>query len=115
MALINLEINLNKVFENSIIEKNGKKYVCITDLQGSHIYQNPNKGTTNLKLVVADRKEPSQYGQTHTVSLSKPKDQTEKVYVGDGKEYKFNNNPVNNSQTAADNNGNNDVVDDLPF
>lgn len=114
MALINLEINLNKVFENSIIEKNGKKYVCITDLQGNHIYQNPNKGTTNLKLVVAERKEPSQYGQTHTVSLSKPKEQTDKIYVGDGKEYNFNNNAANNSQKPAQNNDDG-VVDDLPF
>lgn len=113
MALINLEINLNEVFKGSIVEKDGKKYVCLTTLKGHHIYQNENKGTTNLKLVVAERKEPSKFGQTHTVILSKPKEQTDKIYIGDGKAYNFN--QQHQQQQQQPNSNNFEPVDDLPF
>jgi len=45
------------------------------------------------KIVVDQRKEPDQYGNTHTLYINQTKEQREakepKVYVGSGKEYVF--------------------------
>jgi len=110
MSLINIEIELDKVFSGQIIEKNNKRYVCLDDLKGSQIYQHPSKKITKLKLNVSDRKEVSQYGQTHNVSLGLSKDEREKkgtIYVGEGKAYVNNTQQATTTATAAN--------EDLPF
>jgi hypothetical protein len=72
MALINISICLSDVPKDKIKQAtNGKKY---------------------LNLVVAERKETSQYGETHTVFISQDKVEREakkdKCYIGGGKEFK---------------------------
>jgi len=71
MSLINISICLSDLPKDKIKEgKNGKKYI---------------------NLVVAKRKEISQYDETHTVFVSQTKEErdskTDKVYIGGGKEF----------------------------
>jgi len=71
MSLISVSICLSDIPKDKIKEaKNGKKY-------------------TNI--IVANRKEVSQYGETHTVFMSQDKKERDaeidKVYIGGGKEF----------------------------
>ncbi len=84
------------------------------------------KGQKFYNLVVDERKEPDTYGNTHTVYESQSKEERErkdkKNYIGNGKEYKFQNNntqqpsagytPPAQSYNVPPSNG---PVDDLPF
>lgn len=78
--MISISIEMNKVPESAKTEKNGKVY---------------------LNLTVDKRKEPDNYGNTHSVSIRQTKEEREgkkpKVYVGSGKEFIFNNNGNTNS------------------
>jgi len=91
MALITLEITLDDALTGGIVvnEKTGERWVCLDKLSGPAIYQNANKKKTNLKLCLADRKELTQYGETHTLYLNQSKEEREastpKRYVGGGK------------------------------
>lgn len=91
MALIIVEVDLNAAFAGAIVtqEKTGEKWVNLSKLAGGCIYQNTNKGTTQLKIAVADRKETGKYGETHTVYLNQSKEEreakAEKRYCGYGK------------------------------
>jgi hypothetical protein len=49
--------------------------VCLTDLPKGHIFEY--KGSKYIKLTVAKRKEPDQYGKTHSVSVDTFKPQKE--------------------------------------
>lgn len=92
MALIVVELDMNAAFGGNVItnEKTGDKWVNLSKLTGGHIYQNENKGTTQLKLCVADRKEKGKYGETHTLYLNQSKEdreaKKEKSYCGYGKQ-----------------------------
>jgi len=71
MSLINISVCLSDIPKDKIkLATNGKKYIS---------------------LVVAKRKEVSQYGETHTVFVSQDKEERElkldKAYVGGGKEF----------------------------
>ena len=71
MSLISISICLSDIPKDKIkVATNGKKY---------------------LNLAVAQRKEVSQYGETHTVFVSQDKDEREAnlavCYVGGGKEF----------------------------
>ena len=115
MAVINVEIDLTKVFASQIVlNKDNKRFICLDDLQGTHIYHNQNTKAVKLKVNVSNRKEASQYGHTHTVALSQTKEEREKngvVYVGDGKEWQQTQQAAQATPVATGN----DVVDDLPF
>jgi len=103
--MICLEVNLNDAFKDSIKVIDGKKVLVLDDLSGEHIYQNKNKGTTNLKINVSKMKE-VKYNNTHTVSLKKRKDQ-QTVFVGYGRD--FSNDSTNQGVS------NEDIVTDLGF
>lgn len=64
--------------------------ICLSDIPKDKIKQASNN-KKYLNLVVAQRKEPSQYGETHTVFISQDKDEREakkdKIYIGGGKEF----------------------------
>ena len=103
--LINISICLSDLPKESIttFEKNGKKYI---------------------NLVVDEKREPDQYGKTHSVYVSQTKEEREaktpKAYVGHGKAVNFNAN--GQSGTSMPNvgkvaeNASNEVYDDsLPF
>jgi hypothetical protein len=65
--------------------------ICLSDIPKDKIKQADN-GKKYINLVVAERKEVSQYGETHTVFVSQDKEEREakkdKSYVGGGKEFK---------------------------
>lgn len=71
--------------------------ICLSDIPREKMKKAKN-GKTYCNLVVAARREPSQYGETHTVYVSQDKDEREakmeKVYVGGGKEFVAQNAPV---------------------
>lgn len=96
--MITVSIDLSKVPKEQIVEKNGKKY---------------------LNIVVDNRKEADQYGNTHTVYMSQTKeDRTNKVpktYIGNGKEYTFNQQPAAQQPVYNYDHNNPPVDDDLPF
>ena len=80
--------------------------ICLSDLPKDKIKQAAN-GKKYINIVVADRKEADQFGNTHTVFVSQTKEEreakTDKVYVGQGKAVEFTP-PVTSPQS----------VDDLP-
>ena len=90
MEIINISLCLSDIPKEAIklSEKNGKKY---------------------LPIVVASRKEPDQYGNTHTVYVQQTKEERTakktKSYIGNGKAVSFDGNSNNNPQ----------IDDDLPF
>ena len=67
--------------------------ICLTDIPKEKITTSEKNGKKYLNIVVDHRKEVSTYGETHTVYLSQTKEEREakaaKVYLGGGKEYKF--------------------------
>lgn len=90
--------------------------ICLSDIPKDKIKQADN-GKKYLNLVVAARKETSQYGETHTVFISQDKEEREvkknKVYIGGGKEYIQTVTPITaetieNAPVAED-------LSDLPF
>lgn len=74
--MITVSIELDKIPKEQIVEKNGKKY---------------------LNIVVDTRKEVDRFGNTHSVYMSQSKEQRNakepKVFIGNGKEWNFNNIP----------------------
>jgi len=102
--MINCSIDLSKIDKSKIKEgKNGAKY---------------------YDFVVDQRKEPDQYGKTHTVYESQTKEEREakktKNYIGGGKEYVFGGTttkvmPDNTPTKAEVNNDEPETMDSLPF
>jgi hypothetical protein len=97
MSLISISICLSDIPKDKIkLAANGKKYI---------------------NLAVAQRKEVSQYGETHTVFVSQDKEEREAslqvCYVGGGKEFTQKVTPVTAEEVEkmplAEN------TDDLPF
>lgn len=65
--IINAKINVKKIPKDKLFE--GEK-------------------GTYLDIKVAERREPDQYGNTHTIYIQKQKED-EKIYIGDGKAVHF--------------------------
>jgi len=89
--------------------------ICLSDIPKDKIKQASN-GKKYINLCVANRKEVSQYGETHTVYMSNTKEEREAnaatIYVGSGKEYIPQPPPTHENieaMPAADD------YDDLPF
>jgi hypothetical protein len=85
MSLISISICLSDIPKDKIkLAANGKKY---------------------LNLAVAQRKEVSQYGETHTVFVSQDKEEREAnvavCYVGGGKEFTQKTTPVTAEQVGS--------------
>jgi hypothetical protein len=66
--------------------------ICLSDIPAENRTQGKN-GKWYTKVVVDERKQPDQYGNTHSVYMNQTKEQREaketKVYVGNGKELVF--------------------------
>lgn len=90
--------------------------ICLSDIPKDKIKQATN-GKKYINLVVAQRKEKSQYGETHTVFISQDKDEREakkdKIYIGGGKEFVQQSTPVTAEDIAQM--PPMDDTDDLPF
>lgn len=99
MSLINISICLSDIPKDKIkLASNGKKYIS---------------------LVVAKRKEVSQYDETHTVFVSQDKEERaaklDKVYVGGGKEYVQTSTPLTTEDIEKLPPAPDDELSDLPF
>jgi hypothetical protein len=90
--------------------------ICLTDIPKEFITEGKN-GKKYVNFAVSKRKEVSQFGETHTITVSKPKDQRKEgeglTFIGGLKEWKGNGQqqPSNTQQTSS-------VAvteDDLPF
>lgn len=93
--------------------------ICLSDIPKDAIRKADNN-KQYVSLVVDERKEADKFGNTHTVYLSQTKEDREarkpKVYVGNGKEYHFNNNqPTQQPPTPAPKVDFNADGDNLPF
>lgn len=88
--IINVRLELGKIDKTKIVVGEKGKY---------------------LNIIVAERKDIDQYGNTHTVFIQQSKEEREskkdKTYMGSGKEYEFEN-EVKNLVPGSDD-------DDLPF
>lgn len=92
--------------------------ICLSDIPKELIKMADNK-KKYISLVVDKRREPDKFGNTHTVYINQTKEEREakeaKIYVGNGKEYIFNNQqstPQNLTQSSIPPI---DDGDDLPF
>ena len=69
--------------------------ICLSDIPAEARTKNEKNGKTYASFVIDQRKTADNYGNTHSVAINQTKEQREnkvpKVYVGNGKEYKFNN------------------------
>ena len=65
--------------------------ICISDLPKEKITTAGN-GKKYVDLVVSERREPSKYGDTHTIYIPQSKEEqqsnAQRVYVGKGTEYR---------------------------
>jgi hypothetical protein len=84
--------------------------VCLSDIPKSKIVEAKN-GKKYVNLVLDERREVGQYGETHMLYMSQTKEERQnkdkKVFVGSGKEYKF----EKRQEDVPDS----DVGDGLPF
>ena len=78
--------------------------ICLSDLPKEKI-QTANNGKKYINLVVDKRKEAGKYGETHTLYVSQSKEEREakedKKYVGSGKEYVYNGQHNNSTQSSG--------------
>ena len=92
--------------------------VCLSDIPKDKIKLAGN-GKMYINLVVANRKEVSQYNETHTVFISQDKEEREakldKVYIGGGKEFTQAAAPVTTEDIEKLPPAPEDQLDDLPF
>jgi len=67
--------------------------ICLSDIPSEARKKSEKNGKVYANLIIDERKQPDSYGNTHSVSVSQTKEQREsktpKIYVGNGKEYKF--------------------------
>lgn len=89
--------------------------LCLTDIPKEAIRKAEN-GKLYLSIVVSEKKEADQYGNTHYIALSQTKEQREagekRVYLGDGKAYVPATPKVENVEAMP---AAGVEVDDLPF
>lgn len=78
--------------------------VCVSDIQRDKIKQADN-GKKYMNITVARRREPDQYGNTHTVFMSQTKEEREnkvpRTYIGQGKGVDFHSAPVTAESVEA--------------
>lgn len=90
--------------------------ICLSDIPKSSISKSDKNGKSYAKFVIDERKQPDNYGNTHSVAVNQTKEQREakeaKVYVGSGKEYVFN---ANNTSKKTPTTGPDVDDSDLPF
>lgn len=84
--------------------------ICLSDIPKDRIVEAKN-GKKYVNLVLDERREVGQYGETHMLYVSQTKEERQnkdkKVFVGSGKEYKF----EKRQEDVPDS----DVGDGLPF
>lgn len=80
--------------------------ICLTDLPKNKITVSEKNGKKYINIVCDKRKEPSAYGETHTIYVQQTKEEREtkipKQYCGSGKEIVFENKTQSTLQPAKD-------------
>lgn len=88
--------------------------ICLTDIPKEFITEGKN-GKKYVNFAVSKRKEVSQFGETHTITVSKPKDQRKEgeglTFIGGLKEWKGNTGSGSNTQS----NSSSSDDDGIPF
>lgn len=88
--------------------------LCLSDIPKDKIKQADN-GKKYIKLILSERKDVGKFDETHTLIVSKTKEeraaQVPNIYVGSGKEYK----PQPYAPQNIDDLPSAQQVDDLPF
>jgi hypothetical protein len=88
--------------------------LCLSDLPKEKIRQAKN-GKKYITLIISKRQAVGQYGETHTLSVSRTKEerdaQVPTIYVGSGKEYQ----PQLSTPQNVDALPPAEDIDDLPF
>lgn len=78
--------------------------ICLSDIPAEARHK-ANNGKVYANFCIDERKEPDQYGNTHSVWVSQTREErqarAEKKYVGSGKEYKFGNSGNSNQQPSG--------------
>jgi len=91
--------------------------ICLSDLPKDKM-KKPANGKVYMNLMVAERREPDQYGNDVTVFVSQTKEERDqqkpKSYVGQGKKIEFTESPTP-EQVEASPVITPDEFDDLPF
>lgn len=68
--------------------------ICLSDIPAEARIKSEKNGKVYAKFVVDERKEKDKFDNTHNVAINQTKEQREakqpKVYVGNGKQYLFN-------------------------
>lgn len=89
--------------------------ICLTDIPKEFIAEGKN-GKKYVNFAVSKRKEVSQFGETHTITVSKPKDQRKEgeglTFIGGLKEWKGNG---QQSATSSQQSGSSNDDDNMPF
>lgn len=88
--------------------------ICLSDIPEDK-RQKARNGKWYANFTIDERKEPDQYGNTHSVSIQQSKEERSeklpKTYVGNGKEYVFERRENEHTQVPNES----DPSDDLPF
>lgn len=75
--------------------------ICVDDIPKELIKKSETNGKRYFSVVVDERKAPDNYGNTHSVAMNQSKEdraaKVAKVYVGNGKEYVFENKKADTS------------------
>lgn len=89
--------------------------ICLTDIPKEFITEGKN-GKKYVNFAVSKRKEVSQFGETHTITVSKPKDQRKEgeglTFIGGLKEWKGNG---QQQSTSSQQSGSSNEDDQMPF
>ena len=92
--------------------------ICLSDIPKDKIKKSEKNGNMYVNLILSERKEKGQYGETHYLSVSKTKEEreanTKTIYVGSGTLYEPKVAEVVTPQ-AIDEMPAADDIDDLPF
>lgn len=96
--------------------------ICLSDIPVSSITISEKNKKKYLSIVIDERKDPDNYGNTHSVSINMSKEDrqngVQKVYIGSGKQYLFNKQENKETNTAMERNSQSAQADDsmdLPF
>lgn len=92
--------------------------LCLSDLPKGKITEGSN-GKKYISLVVDNRREKDKFGNDVTVYVNQTKEEreakTDKVYVGNGKTYTFENKQQTSAPVKATSRYDDDSEDSLPF
>lgn len=88
--------------------------------ESGKVTKSEKNGHSYINIVVDERKQPDNYGNTHTVYISQSKEEREakkeKKYCGNGKEYKFNQQQTPHPEPQQQSQSNNCAsIDEDPF